>query len=141
MIEFLINQFDWSFDQPDWLIYWSACCPNDLLINQSDWLNDYPIDLLSWTYWYIYIYILIYWSDCLTDTLITLYVCFLLALSRCLRFSYSMYGADMGSLNVYFQSGTGSRTQVWSRSGDQGNQWNIAEVDIPSVSNVRVNNK
>lgn len=52
-----------------------------------------------------------------------------------------MYGADMGSLNVYFQSGTGSRTQVWSRSGDQGNQWNIAEVDIPSVSNVRVNNK
>lgn len=77
MIEFLINQFDWSFDQPDWLIYWSACCANDLLINQSDWLNDYPIDLLSWTYWYIYI--LIYWSDCLTDTLITLYVCFFIS--------------------------------------------------------------
>lgn len=90
-------------------------------------------------YIYIYIDLLIRLSDWYINHIVCLF--FLLALSRCLRFSYSMYGADMGSLNVYFQSGTGSRTQVWSRSGDQGNQWNIAEVDIPSVSNVRVNNK
>lgn len=73
MIEFLINQFDWSFDQPDWLIYWSACCANDLLINQSDWLNDYPIDLLSWTYWYIYIDLLIRLSDWYINHIVCLY--------------------------------------------------------------------
>uniref|UniRef100_K1RKB5 Metalloendopeptidase n=1 Tax=Magallana gigas TaxID=29159 RepID=K1RKB5_MAGGI len=71
-------------------------------------------------------------------TLTSAAVTFTQTLSRCLRFSYSMYGANMGSLNVYYQSGTGSRTQVWSRSGDQGNQWNTADVDIPSVSNVRI---
>jgi hypothetical protein len=50
-----------------------------------------------------------------------------------------MFGANMGTLNVYYQNGTGTRTLAWSRSGDQGNQWNYAEVEIPSVSNLRVN--
>lgn len=46
----------------------------------------------------------------------------------------------MGTLNVYYQSGTGARTLAWSRSGDQGDQWNYVEVEIPSVSSLRVTN-
>nr|XP_022290319.1 zinc metalloproteinase dpy-31-like [Crassostrea virginica] len=57
---------------------------------------------------------------------------------RCLQFYYSMYGADMGSLSVYYQSGTGTRTLAWTRSGDQGNQWHFAQVDFPSVPDFRV---
>ena len=44
---------------------------------------------------------------------------------KCLSFSYHMYGSTMGTLNVY----VGQR-KVFTKSGDQGNQWNQATVDV-----------
>nr|XP_022288523.1 MAM and LDL-receptor class A domain-containing protein 1-like [Crassostrea virginica] len=53
---------------------------------------------------------------------------------RCLTFWYHMYGSSMGSLNVLRND-----TQVWTRSGDQGNSWHRAEIDIGTVgANYRV---
>lgn len=53
---------------------------------------------------------------------------------RCLTFWYHMYGSGMGSLNVLRND-----TQVWTRSGDQGNSWHRAEIDIGTVgANYRV---
>ena len=42
-----------------------------------------------------------------------------------LAFNYHMYGASMGTLEVFVNG-----TSVWSLSGDQGNQWNFAQVDL-----------
>lgn len=49
-----------------------------------------------------------------------------------LTFSYHMYGANtMGSLRVDISTDGGSSwTQLWSRSGNQGNSWQTATVDL-----------
>ena len=48
---------------------------------------------------------------------------------KCLRFWYHMYGADIGTLNVYVRQ-TSLRSPSWTKSGTQGNRWRSAEVDI-----------
>ncbi|MEM9821076.1 MAG: S8 family serine peptidase, partial [Bacteroidota bacterium] len=55
------------------------------------------------------------------------------ALSASLSFQYHMFGAAMGSLNLEVSTNGGSSwTNVWSLSGNQGNQWNAATVDLTS---------
>jgi len=52
-----------------------------------------------------------------------------------LRFSYHMYGVTMGTLDVSVNG-----TSVWSLSGDQGNAWVQAQVDLSAYvgSNVTI---
>lgn len=57
---------------------------------------------------------------------------------RCLRFSYHMYGSAIGSLAVYFQGNSTNKTLAFQKIGDQGNQWNSTEIDIPPVQNLQV---
>jgi len=54
--------------------------------------------------------------------------------NKCLSFYYHMYGSSMGTLNVY----VGSR-KIFSKTGDQGNKWHKASVDVTdsSASTVR----
>jgi hypothetical protein len=40
-----------------------------------------------------------------------------------------MYGATMGTLDVLVNG-----TNVWSQSGDQGDQWNWAQVDLSAYA-------
>ena len=54
------------------------------------------------------------------------------ASAACLVFWYNMYGAGIGSLNVYTKQGKGPMVQKWSLSGNQGNVWRMAQVNIPS---------
>lgn len=49
-----------------------------------------------------------------------------------LRFDYHMFGADMGSLDVEITSDS-TWTNVWSLSGDQGDQWNTATVNLAGM--------
>ncbi|KAL8620849.1 hypothetical protein ACOMHN_047020 [Nucella lapillus] len=54
----------------------------------------------------------------------------------CMMFYYSMYGRDMGTLNVY-QRGQSSSPQatdvlLFSMSGDQGMNWKLAAITLPS---------
>lgn len=46
----------------------------------------------------------------------------------------------MGTLNVYTENdqGTSSRTQIFTMSGDQGNQWNETAVFIPAMDGLKV---
>ncbi|XP_078612623.1 uncharacterized protein LOC144882595 [Branchiostoma floridae x Branchiostoma japonicum] len=48
----------------------------------------------------------------------------------CLRFSYHMYGADIGELKLYVQNGTGNWYQPFDRSGDQGDAWITENIDL-----------
>ncbi|XP_028396383.1 MAM and LDL-receptor class A domain-containing protein 1-like [Dendronephthya gigantea] len=57
--------------------------------------------------------------------------------AQCLKFSYHMFGVSMGSLIVY-QSMNGLMTEVFKMSGDQGNQWKKAEVELSSGNNYKV---
>nr|XP_022334538.1 MAM and LDL-receptor class A domain-containing protein 1-like [Crassostrea virginica] len=54
--------------------------------------------------------------------------------ARCLRFWYHMYGASIGSLNVY-QGANGSQIpdQVWTRNGNQENLWRRATVPLKQL--------
>ena len=46
-----------------------------------------------------------------------------------------MYGATMGTLDVDYSSDGGlTWTNLWTMSGDQGDQWNIGIVDLSSLS-------
>ena len=47
--------------------------------------------------------------------------------ATCAQFWYHMKGKDIGSLNVYIQTNV-SRTLVWKRTGEQGNNWNFGQV-------------
>ncbi|XP_042189083.1 MAM domain-containing glycosylphosphatidylinositol anchor protein 1 [Callorhinchus milii] len=54
---------------------------------------------------------------------------------HCVRFYYHMYGKHIGTLNVWvraLQSNT-VEVQVWTLSGNQGNQWKQANVTINPV--------
>ena len=52
-----------------------------------------------------------------------------------LQFWYHMYGASIATLNVYATSTAtdGQRILLWSLSGNQFNQWNLADVSFQLV--------
>ncbi|CAB4019916.1 MAM and LDL-receptor class A domain-containing 1-like isoform X1 [Paramuricea clavata] len=57
--------------------------------------------------------------------------------TQCLKFSYHMYGADIGSLIVYENMGS-QMVELFKISGDQGNQWKKAEVQIKNGNHYSV---
>ena len=51
---------------------------------------------------------------------------------KCLQFWYHMYGRHIGTLNVRVKrlvQGTPTYFLQWSRSGDHGNRWRVAQVE------------
>ena len=53
--------------------------------------------------------------------------------SMCLQFYYHMYGAGMGTLTVNISGNT-----VFNASGDKGDMWRKAEVDVNLSGNYAV---
>ena len=53
-----------------------------------------------------------------------------------LRFFSHMYGASIGELSVWITDASGSMTQVFIKTGDQGNQWNEELVSLAGYSGV-----
>ena len=52
-----------------------------------------------------------------------------------MRFAYHLYGSDIGKLEVIVQDlNSHQSTQVWMRSGNQGNGWHHALVPIGALS-------
>ena len=49
--------------------------------------------------------------------------------NQCLRFYYHMYGFSMGTLKVFV-----GKTEVFAKSGNHGNHWNLADVNITAIS-------
>jgi len=47
-----------------------------------------------------------------------------------LRFSYHMFGAAMGTLNLQVSVGGGNWTTIWTRTGDQGDLWTPASINL-----------
>ena len=44
---------------------------------------------------------------------------------QCMKFYYHMYGVDIGSLNIF-----ANNQRIFSKSGDQGNQWVSVKTSI-----------
>ena len=51
-----------------------------------------------------------------------------------IEFYYHMYGSTMGTLQLQAVSSTGSVANLWTRSGDQGNSWFQAAVDLSGLT-------
>ena len=49
-----------------------------------------------------------------------------------LKFWYHMYGNTINTLNIYMKPTTGVMKTIWSKSGNQGNQWSNATVSLTS---------
>jgi len=56
------------------------------------------------------------------------------AASYSMTFHYHMYGANMGSFSVDAELTGGTWQSIFSRSGDQGDQWAEASVQLPAGS-------
>uniref|UniRef100_A0A673MWH0 MAM domain-containing glycosylphosphatidylinositol anchor protein 2-like n=1 Tax=Sinocyclocheilus rhinocerous TaxID=307959 RepID=A0A673MWH0_9TELE len=58
----------------------------------------------------------------------------------CFSFFYHMYGKHIGTLNVYLRqkSQTGQDTSVWTLSGNQGDRWRQARVNINPTSSFQM---
>nr|XP_054757010.1 MAM and LDL-receptor class A domain-containing protein 2-like [Lytechinus pictus] len=51
----------------------------------------------------------------------------------CFTFWYHMFGADMGTLNIFLQELPSSpESMIWTLSGDQGDRWLLGQVDVSS---------
>uniref|UniRef100_K1QQ94 MAM and LDL-receptor class A domain-containing protein 1 n=1 Tax=Magallana gigas TaxID=29159 RepID=K1QQ94_MAGGI len=48
---------------------------------------------------------------------------------RCMSFWYHMYGSDMGTLSV-----SRNGTQLWTKTGDQGNTWHWVQMNVGTSS-------
>ncbi|CAH1273120.1 MEP1B [Branchiostoma lanceolatum] len=58
---------------------------------------------------------------------------------HCLKFYYHMYGEETGSLNLlYMDARSGAKNQIWSKSGEQGDLWVEARVDIDAQTDFQV---
>jgi hypothetical protein len=55
-------------------------------------------------------------------------------LNPALNFKYHMFGADMGSLEVEISTDGVSWVSVWSKSGNQGDEWKDALIDLSSYA-------
>jgi meprin B len=57
---------------------------------------------------------------------------------RCLHFYYHMYGKNIGKLSVTHSLVTdhdqSSEQELWTLSGDQGDSWFKADVQLPAAS-------
>ena len=51
-----------------------------------------------------------------------------------LSFAYYMYGQDVGSLDVDVVTNSNTRTNLWSQSGDKGNQWKTSTLHLGTVN-------
>lgn len=58
---------------------------------------------------------------------------------KCLEFWYHMFGSTMGSLVVYVKNNV-QKSQIWKKSGNQGNLWLKARVTLKSAGNFKVRN-
>lgn len=60
---------------------------------------------------------------------------------RCMTFSYSMYGLDIGALRIYLkEQQTNKEYKVWEKIGQQGKEWIEDSVDISSSVPYKVHN-
>lgn len=57
--------------------------------------------------------------------------------SMCFDFWYFMYGKSVGSLTVYMENSSG-RTNLWTRDGNQGNDWLEANIPLSSPTDFKV---
>ena len=57
---------------------------------------------------------------------------------ECLTFYYNMNGRTMGILNVYTQTSGSLGSPVWTKSGNQGSKWQVAQVTLISSSQFQV---
>ncbi|XP_071139530.1 protein SpAN-like isoform X2 [Mytilus edulis] len=57
---------------------------------------------------------------------------------RCLSIYYSMHGATMGSLEVYRKGSGIPKDLIFIKEGEQGNQWNLANISILPVSDLQI---
>lgn len=57
---------------------------------------------------------------------------------ECLTFYYNMNGRTMGTLNVYTQASGSLGSPVWTKSGNQGSKWQVAQVTLQSSSQFQV---
>ena len=56
-----------------------------------------------------------------------------------MQFAYSMYGSGIGALNVYVIGAKNRATsELFSKSGDQGQGWRITSATIVSIHDYKV---
>lgn len=58
--------------------------------------------------------------------------------SQCLTFWYHMYGPNIGVMNLYVKKRPTLDSPLWTRAGDQGNQWQQGVVTLPSTGSYTV---
>jgi hypothetical protein len=84
-------------------------------------------------------YIYLEASDCFNSTAELKSSCIEMTGSPTLTFYYHMFGNNIGNLSVQVYDPTTNTTNIeWSLSGDQGDQWQQATVDLSAYSNKTV---
>ena len=57
------------------------------------------------------------------------------ATGACLKFWYSMKGTQMGTLDIIQSPSSGAATSIFTKTGNQGLTWQLAEIVVPPSAN------
>ncbi len=125
-----INENSTSSDQHDWRVN-SGSTPTTLTGPDLDYNPGTPSGK------YVYLESSVPCTS-LTANMLSPCVDLSTVLTPTLRFAYHMYGSDMGSLYVdVFAKGCWTNN-VWKMSGDQGNIWHLANIDLSAWATDKV---
>ena len=93
--------------------------------------NTGPSDDITGGGKYMYMEVVPFWFPEYTPTISMTSECFQITdlTSPTLSFKYHMYGVTMGTLDVLVNG-----TNVWSLSGNQGNQWEFVQIDLSAFA-------
>ena len=106
--------------------------PSDDMTSSLGWhTNPEETYLNSLHGLYMFMEVIPYWYPEYTPTISLTSECFKISelTTPTLAFKYHMYGEDMGTLDVLVNG-----TNVWSLSGNQGNQWEFYQVDLSAFT-------
>lgn len=56
----------------------------------------------------------------------------------CLSFAYNMFGRNVNKLSLFLEDSASNKTELWSKTGNQGSDWLRADISVPATNGLNV---
>ncbi|XP_062585892.1 uncharacterized protein LOC134247569 [Saccostrea cucullata] len=56
----------------------------------------------------------------------------------CLSFAYNMFGLNVNKLTLFVEGTNTAKTSLWSKQGNQGSDWLMAQVNVPATAGLKL---
>uniref|UniRef100_A0A8W8MGF7 Metalloendopeptidase n=1 Tax=Magallana gigas TaxID=29159 RepID=A0A8W8MGF7_MAGGI len=56
----------------------------------------------------------------------------------CLSFAYNMFGRNVNKLSLFLEDFGSTKTELWSKTGNQGSDWLTADINVPATKGLKL---